>query len=256
MPRTSLIIRYFALITLCLLCVNDAFCQINTKHLSKLINLNLQKGNSDFILEHVKKTPKRIERNILYLTNYLVAPFNNDYDKAMAIAMWIAGNIRYDNFRYDSNERTRRDKILNLQTKEVTPKELLKIRTGICGDYAHLFAAMCKKAGIKAYYITGHLMKKNRSTGGHAWNAFKYKNKIIYVDTTFMSEGTLVNSKDNKNFRISSFERKKAIKKLKKEHKNMEKNYTPYLDDIKLYFFDFTYEDETRKYGYERKETN
>lgn len=42
------------------------------------------------IKSFVEQTPRNVENRISTLAEYLTKPYNNNYDKAQAIAFWIA----------------------------------------------------------------------------------------------------------------------------------------------------------------------
>ena len=195
----------------------------------------------------VNKTPREVENNIPKLVSFLTKPFDNDYDKAKVISFWIASRISYDEYLYNNGGAT---KLRNTYFGQ-KPKELLKSRVGICGDFADLFREMCRRAGIRAYNIRGYAYPSNirlttsqKKSQGHVWNYFIYNNKMIYVDTTFMAEGrTGVKGSG------SSMNRDRALRKIKNKNKYQSK--TSSFDD---FYFDFNYRDEISHKGYKREE--
>ncbi|MDZ7614542.1 MAG: transglutaminase family protein [Flavobacteriaceae bacterium] len=51
-------------------------------------------------------------------------------------------------------------------------EEILKIRKGVCQDYAHLFISVCRLNRIPARYVSGYLNQGAGYTGAsqlHAW---------------------------------------------------------------------------------------
>lgn len=205
--------------------------------------------NSERIKRYVNKTPRKLENNLAVLVNHLTKPLDDDYDKAKAIAFWIAGHINYDEYLY-SNGKTSK---LMKNYKGQEPRELLKSRVGICGDFAELFTEMCKKAGIRAYEVHGYAYpgsrpvsenKLKRSSYGHAWNYFKYNGKKVYVDTTFMADGRTAVSGH-----ISTYSHKRALKKVQRDNK-----YKSQVNDYDDYYFDFDYDDEKLKRRYIHQE--
>lgn len=199
------------------------------------------------IKKYVEKTPRENENSISSLVNYLVDPLDDDYDKARAIAFWIASRISYDEFFYIKGKTTKLIKSYQGQT----PQELLKSRAGICGDFARLFQEMCERAGIRAYIIHGYAYpssstysRKHNSNTGHAWNYFKYHGKKIYVDTTFMAKGSI--SSPN---RVGNLAHKRALRELKQNNK-----YKSQIHDFDDYYFNFIYKNEIRDKGYTHQE--
>jgi hypothetical protein len=196
--------------------------------------------SSERIARYVNKIPRKYENNLSSLVSLLVKPLDDDYDKAKAIAFWIASRINYDEYLYNNGGATK----LITKYKGQKPRELLQSRVGICGDFAELFEAMCKKAGIRAYTITGYsypsnvrLSSKVKRNSGHAWNYFVYKGKKVYVDTTFMSKGTT-----GFRGRANDLNRNRALKKIRRENKRKSE-----INDFDEYYFDFNYNDEEKK---------
>lgn len=192
------------------------------------------------IKRYVEETPRQKEENLYSLVRYLTKPFNDNYDKAQAIAFWIASHINYDEYLFSNGKKTR---LLN-NYKSQTPQALLKSRAGICIDFAKLFQEMCQKAGIRAGIIRGHAFfidpknslfrEKKHHENYHAWNYFIYKSKKIYVDTTWMAEGSLSVSGTTTNLG-----HKNALKQMKRDNKYHSQTNT--FDD---YYFDFNYKSE------------
>lgn len=203
---------------------------------------------SEQIKNYVDNTPRKVENYLPSLTAYLVKPFDNDYDKAKAIAFWIASRISYDEYLYSSGKTSRLINSYNGQS----PSKIIKSRVGICGDFARLFDDMCKKAGIKSRIVHGYVYPKSKYTptrkilinSGHAWNYFVYKGNKVYVDTTWMSKGsTGVKGIQNEQ------NRRRALNQIARNNKLRSKSHR--VDD---YYFDFSYKDEIKKRGYVHKE--
>lgn len=129
---------------------------------------------------HALATPPQKEKDIPTLAAHLVAPAQNDLQKARAIFRWMADRIAYDDVGYNS------DKI----GKE-SAEAVLAERVGVCGDYATLFKALADAVGLEALYISGLAKGIGYEEGGsiddgkHAWNAFKADGKWHLVDVTW-----------------------------------------------------------------------
>ena len=208
-----------------------------------------QQYSSEQIASYVSKTPRKAENNIAPLVRYLTQPFSDDYDKAKAIAFWIANRISYDEYLYDSDGGG--STYLFNSYKPQSTSDLLRSRAGICMDFANLFQAMCRKAGITTRIVRGYVYPAGkafsasiRKNYGHAWNYFYYKGKKIYVDTTFMAGGRLAADKYP-----NSSKRRRALYNLKKENKKQSK-----ASPVYVYYFDFTYEDEESSRNQTRRE--
>jgi transglutaminase-like putative cysteine protease len=53
--------------------------------------------------------------------------------------------------------------VTNVQT---TASAAVDARRGVCQDYAHVMLALCRSAGLRARYVSGHLVGEG---GSHAW---------------------------------------------------------------------------------------
>ena len=199
------------------------------------------------IQHYVTTVPRENENRLNTLAAYLIKPFDNDYDKAKAIAFWIASRINYDEYLYTNGKASRLIKNYDGQT----PKDLLKSRVGICADFSNLFNALCKHARIRSATVHGYaypvgrsLTTTQRKNSAHAWNYFIYQNNKIYVDTTFMAKGR-TGIKGSQN----SLNRERAIKNIQRE--NQKKSQVNEFDE---YYFDFEYKDEKKQRHYIHKE--
>lgn len=200
----------------------------------------------DWYIDFVTDVPDIYEDDLDSLVKYLSSPMRNEYDKAQAFAYWIASHIIYDQYMYQNGKVTK----LRKKYENQTPSELLESRVGICGDFANLFNAMCKKAGIESGYVSGYTFeygerkssKNDRENNAHGWNYFMFRNKKVYVDTTWMAKGKL-----KVDGRVSNISRKRAIRK--NERKNKDEIYP-----IEPFYFDFSYKDEYNNMGIRRIE--
>lgn len=223
------------------------YCLIFALLLLPTFKVEAKYYSSAQIERFVNKTPRDTEKNISSLVAFLEKPFDNDYDKAKAIAFWIASHIYYDEYLYNNGGATRLRKKYNGQSA----KDLLRTRVGICGDFAELFETMCKRAGIRVGTISGYAYPANKylsssvkRNSGHAWNYFIYKGDRIYVDTTFMSKGA-TGIKGS----ASELNRRRALNHIRKQNKRESQ-----VNSFDEFYFDFDYKDEEYKRRYKRKE--
>lgn len=212
-----------------LLCLLFVFLTVFPVYAENQLNQNT--------VNFVTGIPVRYEKNLSELTRYIVKPYRNDYDKARAIAYYIASHMNYDEYQYNEKGRTK------VKYRTQTPQEFLKTKVGICIDFADLFAAMCKLSGIsagvlKGYTLTGREMPTaaNKRNSGHAWNYFMYRGKKVYVDTTFMSKGGT-----GHEHLVTEWNRKQAISKIQRENRFSTKTH-----GIDPFYFDFTYNQEKK----------
>ena len=114
---------------------------------------------------------------IIKLSKSLVNENMTDIEKARVIHDWVAGNIEYDYQAYLAGD-------LGLKTASVT----LRDKSGLCGGYSFLFAALCRAADIPARVIQGKASGTDEwETQSHAWNEVMADGKWIPVDTTWDS---------------------------------------------------------------------
>ncbi len=190
---------------------------------------------------YVNSVPLRLETNLSRLVDYLTKPYGNDYEKARAIAYYIASHISYDEYLFHDGKKTR----LNVQSKSLD--EILKQKAGVCADFTKLFVAMCQKAGIKAFPVSGYVLeKKQRKTKdtAHAWSYFWYRNRKVYVDPTFMAGG-----RTGYNSYITDLNHQQALRKRERANK-----YNSVIYPINAYYFDFNYKNEKKDFGRKRIE--
>lgn len=144
----------------------------------------------------------KYSRDIVKLTEKLVAPYQDDESKVRAIFVWIASNIEYDHKKLAKLEksgykRTRfkgsKDEIKAQRLAQIQKyiDETLDDKKGVCQDFSWLFQAMCLHAGIECEFITGAgktrptLIGQANIPARHAWNAVKINGKWSLMDVTW-----------------------------------------------------------------------
>ena len=80
------------------------FCILCLFLIAHPIDVNATNYSSKRIERYVNKTPRKYENNLSSLVSFLVKPLDDDYDKAKAIAFWIASRINYDEYLYFKKE--------------------------------------------------------------------------------------------------------------------------------------------------------
>ncbi|WP_040212035.1 transglutaminase-like domain-containing protein [Clostridium polynesiense] len=147
-------------------------------------------------LEEGIKSSDEINRFAESITSNL----ESDRAKAREIYKWIGSNINYD----DAKAQRILNNDFSLKSGAVTT---FNTRKGICFDYACLYVAMSRAAGLKVRMITGEGFN-GISWVSHAWNEvyLKEEEKWIKLDSTFYKGGNYFNSKrfdmDHKNPKI------------------------------------------------------
>jgi hypothetical protein len=106
----------------------------------------------------VSRTMRRIPDSLTWSTDdlagYINANFTTRREKSRAAFLWITRNIKY-NF----------DSIITNSIYE-TPSEvserILKTRTGVCLNFAHLFSEISNKVGARCYIVQGYTKQNGR----------------------------------------------------------------------------------------------
>ena len=123
--------------------------------------------------------PEAAGRSVSSLVAYLKQHLSTDDQLARAIYTWVSRNIKYNVYITYTSRNEEAD-----ETKEI--QKILSERKGICQDYALLFKALVKEAGMDAYVIDGY----NRRDGAllpdpHEWCAAKVSGKWYMFDPTW-----------------------------------------------------------------------
>lgn len=123
-------------------------------------------------------------------TQEIIEGKTTDEAKAYAIYQWVGQNIIYDNKKAQELE----DGDTNLQSGAIVA---FNTREGVCFDYASLYVAMARDAGLKVRLITGEGYDGSQWVS-HAWNQvyLPSQDKWINVDCTFYDAGNFFNSSD------------------------------------------------------------
>ena len=131
------------------------------------------------------------------LAQQLTQNLNTDAEKARAIYMWIAGNVRYDCKKFHNRKTPRftarseaelADKMMAYRQKTLTRS--FERKKGVCEDYSRMFNAFCKEVGLESVQVVGNARdfhKPYRKSLGesHAWNAVKIDGQWFLVDATW-----------------------------------------------------------------------
>ena len=106
------------------------------------------------------------------LADKICADCDTDEEKVKAIYTWIIHNFEYD---YESEPL--------IQYFDV--RKTLETRKGICYDFSHLFAALCRSQNIPCYVVDGD--KRDNINYHHTWNRVYLGGSWWQIDTTFDS---------------------------------------------------------------------
>jgi len=113
------------------------------------------------------------------IANYLTHNLVTDTEKARAIYIWIAHNIRYDMSQVSSGKRY-------FSPAEILD-EVFANRTGVCQHYSELFYAMSRSVGLESFLITGYTRDVYGEIAdlSHAWNGIKTDSGYYFIDVTW-----------------------------------------------------------------------
>lgn len=106
----------------------------------------------------------------------ICADCDTDAEKVKAIYNWIIHNFEYD---YDCEP----------VIQYFNVRKTLSTHKGICYDFAHLFAALCRSQNIPCYVIDG--VPYEPSLNNHTWNRVFYDDSWWDVDVTQDINNTL-----------------------------------------------------------------
>ena len=104
------------------------------------------------------------------LANEICADCDTDEEKVKAIYSWMIHNFEYD---YECEPI--------IQYFNV--KKTIKTQKGICYDFSHLFAALCRSQNISCYVVDGD--KRDNFQYHHTWNRVYFDNSWWNMDITF-----------------------------------------------------------------------
>lgn len=104
---------------------------------------------------------------------------NDDYDKARALALWVAKNIYYDYVAFETE----------VTVETLSLARTLELQRTVCGGYANLYAALCQAQGITCHVVKGTVIQGGGTfaEGGHEapsheWNVVELDGRHIWVD--------------------------------------------------------------------------
>ena len=86
-------------------------------------------------------------------------------EKMTAIYCWLAHNITYDVAKASALSSSTTESY----DKNKAIRHTLKVRKGVCQDYAELMEALCEQCDIKAYPVYGIVRKQEQIGEAHAW---------------------------------------------------------------------------------------
>lgn len=110
------------------------------------------------------------DTDTIKLADEICADCDTDEEKVKAIYEWMIHNFEYD---YECEPL--------IQYFNVC--KTLSTRKGICYDFSHLFAALCRSQNIPCYVIDGD--KRYNAQYHHTWNQVYFDGSWWSIDVTF-----------------------------------------------------------------------
>ncbi|MBE6729971.1 MAG: hypothetical protein E7568_07060 [Ruminococcaceae bacterium] len=104
------------------------------------------------------------------LADEICTDCDSEEEKVKAIYEWMTRSFEYD---YDCNPAIQYFNI----------RKILRTRKGICYDFAHLFAALCRSQNIPCYVVDGN--KRENVQYHHTWNRVYFNDSWWNIDVTF-----------------------------------------------------------------------
>lgn len=127
-------------------------------------------------------TDERYTRDVKTLATYLNQGATNDYERARIIFAWVARNIRYNDYAYNSGN-----------PGNTSVEHVLKTRLSVCDGYARLYKALGEEMGLKVEKVSGFAKGYGYAPGkrfnqtNHAWNSVFLNGRWRLVDATWGS---------------------------------------------------------------------
>jgi len=104
------------------------------------------------------------------LADEICADCDTDEEKVKAIFEWMIHNFEYD-YEYEPI------------VQYFNVRKTLSTRKGICYDFSHLFAALCRSQNIPCYVVDGD--KRDNAQYHHTWNRVCFNDSWWDMDVTF-----------------------------------------------------------------------
>ena len=142
--------------------------------------LPLPKNPFATIDKYARNATSTDEIDVPTLANYLQQKAQTDLEKARAIYVWIAENIRYDDESFNSKNYPL-----------YTPQYLLENRKAVCEGYSNLYLALGLEMGLDIEKIIGYSKGYGYQEGtkftetSHAWNIIKINGEWKVFDATW-----------------------------------------------------------------------
>lgn len=110
------------------------------------------------------------DTNTVELADEICADCDTDEEKVKAIYEWMIHNFEYD---YDYNP----------VVQYFNVHKTLRTYKGVCYDFSHLFATLCRSQNIPCYVVDGD--KRDNAQYHHTWNRVYFNDFWWDMDVTF-----------------------------------------------------------------------
>jgi hypothetical protein len=146
-------------------------------------------------------TDARYTKDVKTLAAYLNKGATTDYERARIIFAWVAKNIRYNDYGYNSGD-----------FGNTSVEVVLESRLSVCDGYARLYKALGEEMGLKVEKVSGYAKGYSYAPGNrftqtnHAWNSVYLNGRWRLVDATWGSGAAeMVNGKLKTKFDYSPY---------------------------------------------------
>lgn len=127
------------------------------------------------------------------------AGLESDEQKARALYDWVGAAIAYD---YEKVRKYEEEQLW----LEQSPSDTFALRTGVCIDYARLYASMARAVGLDVKVMTGLGYDGRGGYGPHAWNEvyLSEQERWAPLDATWAASGDWFDSPGFQDTHIQS----------------------------------------------------
>lgn len=133
---------------------------------------------------HALAAPPELKQAPKKLVAYLIAPAQDDVDKARAIFRWLTDNVEYDIASYRSGA-----------VSALLAEDVLASGKAMCSGYATLFGELAQLAGLEVVSVHGYAKGFDYRPGdtvgaaNHDWNAVRLQGRWQLIDSTWGAGG-------------------------------------------------------------------
>ncbi len=165
-----------------------------------MIGFTQPKDNFDNIDKKMAAIPSIDSQSTSSIARFVGLNFKSENDKIRAIFYWIATNISYD-------VENMVPKVIDLDMNKCIEKTI-KIRKGVCMNYAEVFNDIANKAGVECVVIDGYTRQNGKiDVLPHAWCGAKINGLWYVFDPTWgsghVNNAVYTKKLNNKFFKIN-----------------------------------------------------